>query len=1117
VLRSLTHYWRINLAVLLGAAVATSVLTGALLVGDSVEGSLKQLTLGRLGKVDVAVLSSRYVREFLAEELRSGEVAKETTLTAPLIALEASIEVAETGARANQVTLYGVDDRFAQFFDSPPLPADRSGDPSGRLRFLYANGPLLCTLGATEGEFMILTLQRPSEIHREFLFGREETEDRVVRRRVRLGARVPDEAGGRFSFEPNQSIPLIAYVRLEALQDLLGLDKKVNRVLVGGAAGTSNEVASTVGSAIRLADYGLRLTERERVVVLESDQFLLSESVGDAARAAADAHTLSATASLTYLANALVTETASVPYSTVTAIGSWSERISPPPFQSISGDPVGFPSGATAYLNHHAGKRLHSNGGDELSLRFFEVESDESFRESTVHLVVGSTVAISGLAADRSLTPDFPGLHDADNMADWDAPFPVDLSSIGEADEAYWDQFGPTPKAFISLEKGQALWSSRFGTLTSVRFDVPSESNASSLTAVLEKEILSGLSPEGQGVRVTALRDDGLEAAKGATDFRGLFFGFSMFLVVSGLVMVSQLFKLGIEDRRSEVGVLKAIGFGTARVRRRLIAEGFILCAAGALIGVAGAVGYAEAMVYGLSTWWVDAVGTSLLDYHGRVSSMVFGWLGAVGLAMAVVWRAVGGTTATSAIGLMRRNALEAADVSKTKALWTWRVFGVLSITLLLVALNAPPSGQVGLFFGVGACVLVAALSLTRSLLQGSGGGVSGFRGLVFAQMARFPSRTMYSITLVALAVFVLVAVGLSRHEEADGSGVPEGAGGFRWVGETVAPVMADLNDQAVLVDAGFTDDELKAMGSRDIQSFRLRPGEDVSCLNLHRPGQPRLLGVREQMVERGGFGFKSTAEGVDQANPWRTLEMDLGEGVIPVIGDFNSVQWILHLGLGQEMTIQDEFGLPVRLRFMALLNGSVLQSEILMSEANFVKHFPSIEGYRFFAMETEQAHDSVSGWMENRLQEYGMDMMTTSFRLARYRAVENTYMATFQMIGGLGALLGTLGVGVMMMRNAVERRGELAAMRAIGFTRSRLRMLLFAETSALILSGIAIGTLAGVLAVAPSLVGRFALASWQSLFLSLAAVAAAGSVSGLVAASLALRAPIVHTLKAEV
>ena len=47
--RSLSYFWRIQLAVLFGAAVATAVLTGALLVGDSVRGSLRDLTLDRLG------------------------------------------------------------------------------------------------------------------------------------------------------------------------------------------------------------------------------------------------------------------------------------------------------------------------------------------------------------------------------------------------------------------------------------------------------------------------------------------------------------------------------------------------------------------------------------------------------------------------------------------------------------------------------------------------------------------------------------------------------------------------------------------------------------------------------------------------------------------------------------------------------------------------------------------------------------------------------------------------------------------------------------------------------------------------------------------------------------
>src|SRR4051812_47965694 len=69
ILASLRHYRRIHLAVAMGVAVATAVLTGALLVGDSVRGSLRDLTLQRLGLIDSAVVSPRMFRAELAREL----------------------------------------------------------------------------------------------------------------------------------------------------------------------------------------------------------------------------------------------------------------------------------------------------------------------------------------------------------------------------------------------------------------------------------------------------------------------------------------------------------------------------------------------------------------------------------------------------------------------------------------------------------------------------------------------------------------------------------------------------------------------------------------------------------------------------------------------------------------------------------------------------------------------------------------------------------------------------------------------------------------------------------------------------------------------------------------
>ena len=86
--RNLTHFWRTNLAVLAGVAVAVSVLAGALLVGASVRDSLRDLALQRLGRIDHVITSGLFFREALAESLRaSGTLVGVTETAVPLIAI----------------------------------------------------------------------------------------------------------------------------------------------------------------------------------------------------------------------------------------------------------------------------------------------------------------------------------------------------------------------------------------------------------------------------------------------------------------------------------------------------------------------------------------------------------------------------------------------------------------------------------------------------------------------------------------------------------------------------------------------------------------------------------------------------------------------------------------------------------------------------------------------------------------------------------------------------------------------------------------------------------------------------------------------------------------------
>ena len=135
--RSLSYFWRIQLAVLLGAAVATAVLTGALLVGDSVRGSLRDLTLDRLGQIDYALISERFFREELATDL-SRKLEGETQFhreTVPAILLNGTAVNPKSKARASRVQIQGIDERFAGLWERRFW--------SGRSLFGEAAGPTL--------------------------------------------------------------------------------------------------------------------------------------------------------------------------------------------------------------------------------------------------------------------------------------------------------------------------------------------------------------------------------------------------------------------------------------------------------------------------------------------------------------------------------------------------------------------------------------------------------------------------------------------------------------------------------------------------------------------------------------------------------------------------------------------------------------------------------------------------------------------------------------------------------------------------------------------------------------------------------------------------------------
>ena len=1148
--RSLSYFWRIQLAVLLGAAVATAVLTGALLVGDSVRGSLRDLTLDRLGGIDYALVSERFFREELSTDL-SHKLEGETQLhreTVPAILLNGTAVNPKTKARASRVQIQGIDGRFTSLWtDAISQSAPASERQPGQLfPSVHINRSLQNELDIEVGDQVLFSFEKHSEVHREFLLGHRDSSEVLQTLRLTVTKILPDRGIGSFGLRPNQSPPFNAYIPLTVLQKALGGEAKVNAIFASAASpnasgSTTSDALSALQNrlhqALKLEDLGLilRHVSAESIggvgyLSLESTQFLLKPAIIEAAKAVALERRTLFLPILTYLANTIAANERTIPYSTITGLDTQrafslelTDGSAAPP---LADDEI--------LLNEWAATDLGATVGDQIDVSYYIVGPGEKLLTRGTQFRLKGVVAIEGLAADRGLTPDFPGIHEADDMSEWNAPFPIDLNRIRPKDEVYWDLFRATPKAFVSGATAQQLWHSRFGDLTAVQIRTLFGADLQTIQTNFQRRLLDKIRPEQVGLVFQPVKADGLAAATGSTDFSALFIGFSLFLIASAALLVGLLFRLGVEQRASEIGVLLAAGYPISAVRRRFMKEGGLIAGIGGLIGLGGGVVYAWLLMAGLRTWWLAAVGTPFLTLHINPLSLVLGYL----IALVVILFSIGWTVrqlgrvpiptliagGSSADGLSSRS-------SGVRARSQILAFASLGITLALTifALVSGTTASTGLFFGSGVLLLVAGLSFFSIWLR-SGRRTEGSPKIATtAQMGiknsgRQPGRSMLCAALVGCACFVIVAVGANRYIEQKQEAVPQkasGAGGFALIAESDIPLHHDLNSQEGRFELGFSESDSDAAAQAQIFPFRILPGEDASCLNLYRPQKPRILGASANFIERGGFQFQGAA--VAKENPWELLEDELESGVIPAIGDYNSVQWILHLGLGDELSIQDEFGEPLKLRLVGVLQRSLFQSELLISDANFKKHFPSQSGYAYFLIQTpptsnlagfSETAEHIGHTLEKTLDDYGLDVTAATEKLAGYRVVENTYLSTFQTLGGLGLLLGTLGLGIVLLRNVVERSGELATLRAFGFRRATLALMLLSENGFLLLTGILIGTASALIAVGPHLTTPGVQVPWLSLATTLVSVFLVGTIASAIAVYFALRRPLLPALK---
>jgi hypothetical protein len=693
-LRGLSFYRRTYAAVACGVAAAVAVLAGAWLVGHSVTASLAGLAERRLGRTGSVIAAATPFTAGLADRLHA----------TPLFALTGVVQHQTSSRRAGDVAIYGVDERFFSFHG---VTADAPRDLD-----VLLSPDLATELTAAPEDAILVRVARPTDIPLDSLHGRKEDVGRTMRLRFR--GVLPPEAMGEFSLVPRQGPVRAAFVPLARLQRDLALPGRVTTALV--PAGSTPPVdRTTLAASLDAADLGLTFTaiRESRVVVVESATGLVPDVVANAIRTAAAAEFAPVTPVLTWLATRIATPERTLPYSLVSAIGP--DAVEDPALDAalaLSGtaDPP-------IVLNDWAARDLGAGPGTPIDMEYYRWTDDGRLVTDRAKFVVTGVVPMRGLAADRRLAPEYPGMTETRRVADWDPPFPIDLKLVRKQDEDYWEKFRATPKAFIPYAAGERLWQTRHGRLTSLRIGpLTLAPDLDAAASRLRTAAVRVVDPLAAGFTVVDVRAQQLAASAGATDFGAYFSYFSFFLVVSALLLAGLFFRLGIEQRLPQIGVLRATGFRIAAVRRVFLIEGAAIALAGGVLGALLAVAWAGLMMYGLRTWWVGAVGTTHLRLSLDPWALAGGALGA-GLAafaaIALTMRAIGRTSPRQ---LMAGTTASRSGRGRSRAGW-------IAIGAAAVAIAAAGLGLAGTipaaagFFSAGGLALVAGLAALAARL----------------------------------------------------------------------------------------------------------------------------------------------------------------------------------------------------------------------------------------------------------------------------------------------------------------------------------------------------------------------------------------------------------------
>ena len=606
------------------------------------------------------------------------------------------------------------------------------------------------------------------------------------------------------------------------------------------------------------------------------------------------------------------------------------------------------------------------------------------------------------------------------------------------------------------------------------------------------------------------------EAEQGADQLSTFFAVLGTFTIITGVMLVLNIFVMLAEERKGEMGVARALGMRRSHLVQSYVFEGLAYAvfssAIGSLLGlvVAGAVIVGGNSVFGTGSsqfalsfrWESLLVGFSLGFFITLVTIVLASWrISNLNIVRAIrdipepktrkttrLDLAIGGFLAAAGISLtllavaqedaflilLGPCALALGLATLTYRRWNARIV-FLATGLFILAWVLKPSRfyalegapwlmfiSIGMLLILGGVIVVLANSqpLLRLLVKVPR---SPSRVPVVRTAAAYPMhkgfRTGTTMGMIALVLFTMTVVaGFQFMFQTSVANFTEREGGGYGLLATTSYPMSQSTFESNLTAAG--------LRSRLAKYDALHQG----YVSVSVPGKATdvvypALGVSPGFALNTSYSFQSLLSPFTRELAWKAVVENESWAIIDgnaVPNDFAVGVGLIHAKVGDRFRLNTPSG-PRNVTILGITNS--LFTPALFLKESFVQGTllsPGVTRF-YFKPAASQNAEVLKQELERTYLPYAMSVLVIQETVDRALETTVQFINLLQGFIALGLVIGIAGLGVITMRSVVERRGETGALRAMGFQKGMILESFLLEVSLVALLGIGVGIVTGI------------------------------------------------------